>query len=365
MSKALNILERKLGSEGKSSVELGTESNVISAKNLTSKLKGKKVVLFAGAGFSMAWNSKYPSGYKLFSVDNIEKLKKSYNFFSVAPLLCIKEPQGKGKAYEKDCIRFFKEIKFHLDIYKRYPSLLPNYLDKTIVYNLEREIIDFVKNRFVSLTDKVEFDIEDSSTQNENIKNIIVKLMDVNSSLSFITTNYDFIFEKIFNDSDVTIVRGVIDKRSFANVELTKPRVSLFKINGGFDVFKDNNGFYIDHADSLSGTPNIILPSQEQNYDNNYFKSVFTKSANKLRDADILIFVGYSLPNEDHTIRFLLKNFLDSEGCDEKEVFIISKDLTSALETYPNVASLFPSLDEKEAVRALDGDLESLLPHLS
>ncbi|EHH0745518.1 hypothetical protein J7I10_002657, partial [Vibrio vulnificus] len=161
---------------------------------------------------------------------------------------------------------------------------------------------------------------------------------------------------------DVNIVRGVIDKNAFNDIKLGKDRISLFKINGGFDVFKDGNGFFIDHNLSLSDCPNIILPSKEQNYDDAYFKTVFTKSASKLRDADVLVFIGYSLPEEDHTIRFLLKNFFDSEESDDKEVFIISRNKDSALSnTYPNAVSIFSKMEELEAIKVLDGDLSSLV----
>ncbi|EPU5971559.1 SIR2 family protein [Vibrio alginolyticus] len=357
------LMNDKLGSSGKALVSDESLSNVIEPSVLANRLKDKKIVFFTGAGFSMAWDASYPSGYKLFYIDDIEDVKQKYNFFKVAPLLEIKEPDPESNKYEEECLDFFKEIKFHLDIYRRYPSLIPSYLDKTIVNKLENEIRDFIKMRFQTLVGPSEFDISSTAKVNVKIKGIIQRLLKNNKSLSFITTNYDFIIEKILNDSDIHLVRGVIDLNAFRKTTLTreKKRVSLFKINGGFDVFKGNDGFYIDHAKSLTESPNIILPSQEQNYDDSYFKSVFMKAASKLRDADILIFVGYRLPPEDHTIRFLLKNFIDSDERENKEVFIVSRTKESALsEMYPNFRQLFHTLAIDDGVKVLDGDIESL-----
>ncbi|EIF8196557.1 hypothetical protein LF025_004264, partial [Vibrio vulnificus] len=140
-----NLLVRTLGNDGKSLSTSQPDERVVTPENLISRLKNKKIVFFTGAGFSIAWNGSYPDGYRLFLIDDIEAVKENHNFFKVASLLHINEPNIESTNYKSDCLNFFKEIKFHLDIYKRYPSLLPSYLDKTIVQQLENEIRDFIK----------------------------------------------------------------------------------------------------------------------------------------------------------------------------------------------------------------------------
>ncbi|HCE3689350.1 SIR2 family protein [Vibrio parahaemolyticus] len=360
------LLNNVLGEEG---IELSCGSGVsdiISPEVLINRMKGKKVVFFTGAGFSKAWNKMYPSGDELFFIDNIRSLEEKYNFFCIAPHLGIKKPSNTSASnYSDDCLRFFKEIKFHLDIYRRYPSLLPHFLDKTIINKLEDEIRLFIKERFSTLVGESEFDIEKSENENKNLKEILHSLEENCKSISFITTNYDFIVEKIFFDKEVYLTRGVINRNDFENINLNKKRISLYKINGGFDVFKGPDSFFVDHYNQESSCPNIILPSQEQNYDDQYFKSVFKSSVSKLREADCLVFIGYTLPKEDHTIRFLLKNFTDSDESNDKEIFIVSKDKENAFsDIYPNVTELFYELHNQEAIKVLDGDMESLFPYI-
>ncbi|NVP03148.1 SIR2 family protein [Photobacterium damselae subsp. damselae] len=331
----------------------------ISASELRVKLNGKKIVFFTGAGFSKSWDPSYPLGMSLFTINNYTELKKKYNFFQLANDLKITEPDIKSDNFEKDCYDYFCDIKFHLDIYKRYPSLMPSFLDKTILHRLEEEMKGFVYEKFKNTVGIKEFKLNSKLKYNSDMSNLFRKLA-VNNNISFISTNYDYIIEKIFHDFDgYQLIRGVINNNDFKNKKWNGNKISLFKINGGFEVFNDMNGFYIDYY-SKDRTPHIILPSKEQNYDNKYFKSTFIKSAEKLRDAEILIFIGYSMPKEDHTIRFLLKNFIDCHSNTNKEIFIIDKDLSSGIDgPLSKLRILFPSLSDN-GIKVLDGDINTL-----
>jgi hypothetical protein len=121
--------------EGMGKVTLPKDPDSISPSRLYNKLTNKSsgVVFFTGAGFSKAWNPDYPLGFGLFSIKNITKLKTQYNFFKVAKDLSITEPVTGVKTYDQDCYNYFKEIKFHLDIFKHYPSLMPVFLDPTLI----------------------------------------------------------------------------------------------------------------------------------------------------------------------------------------------------------------------------------------
>lgn len=71
-----------------------------------------------------------------------------------------------------------------------------------------------------------------------------------------------------------------------------------------------------------------MLPSNEQDYTQKYFKALFPKAIRLLQESKILVVVGYSLPEEDALIRFLIRQFAeDRADGDQKVIFYI--DLSS------------------------------------
>ncbi|MEH6554743.1 MULTISPECIES: SIR2 family protein [Pseudoalteromonas] len=321
--------------------------------------KNKKVAFFAGAGFSKAYKEDYPLGFNLFSVDDFQTLKANFNFYTIANDLGIKAPCNEsGPEFNKDCYRFFSQIKYHLDIYKRYPSLMPSFLDYSGIHFLEEEIRKFIKNRFVDLVGEDELQLNCNTSSNlTSFFESIVELKD----FTFITTNYDYVIEKLLYHSkpSIKINRGITSKKCFDEVNTGRATISLFKINGGFDIHQDHKGRYcVDY--SSKEVPNIILPSEEQNYDDKYFRTIFLKSAEKLRQAELLIFVGYSLPYEDKAIQFLLKNFSDSTS-NNKQIIFMGRSYNSAKEKLAKLRDLFPAVFEKGGVSLLDGSFEDFI----
>jgi hypothetical protein len=68
-----------------------------------------------------------------------------------------------------------------------------------------------------------------------------------------------------------------------------------------------------------------MLASREQDYSDPYFRTVFPKVVRLLRDTTVLVIVGYSLPNDDALIRFVLRQFAEEpEDGYGKYVFYIS-----------------------------------------
>ncbi|PTO51565.1 SIR2 family protein [Vibrio splendidus] len=328
------------------------------ARNL---MNDSDLVFFSGAGFSKAWNSNYPLGFDLFSIDNIEQLNGSYNFIRLADALKIPRPQKGSVDYAQQCYDYFSDIKFHLDIYKRYPSLMLTTLDETTIHQFEKEIRNFIVTEFVDAVGKGELNLHQKSNLNQDMIKVFSRLHDTAKNLTFLSTNYDFIIEKIFfNIGLENLNRGIVNKQQFNINAWGTSKVNLFKLNGGFEVFNDSEGFYLDYNES-DLTPNIILPSKDQNYSNKYYKNMFAKSANSLRDASKLVFVGYSLPFEDHTIRLLLKSFVDCLG-KNKEVYVINRNLESALSVCEKVGQLYPELlaNDSNSIFAIDGSLEDL-----
>ncbi|WP_318419704.1 SIR2 family protein [Photobacterium leiognathi] len=373
---------------------------------LLKRMQEGDVVFFTGAGFSKSWNDNYPLGFDLFRID---KETPKMNIFNVADSIHIYQPQREDEIvekeniknklkeqleyfkmslnqthsknieliinnfdrhlrlktkikdeasnnidyrYKKECYNYFKEIKFSLDVFKRYPSLIPNHLDKTIIRKMEVEIKNFVKDKFKTLVGEDELNIKSKKDINMDFVVFFKNLYLKNKNTTFISTNYDYIIEKIYYhiDEKIVINRGAIEHRIFDEKAWEKSPISLYKINGGFDVFyKSDSEFYINH-DKKKEDPNIIIPSNDQDYSDKYFKNVFIKSANKLREANTLVFIGYSLPDEDNIIKFLIKNFVDTSNTN-KEIIIISRDLESAKLIKEKVDIIFPILKGNDAIK--------------
>ncbi|MBY7834034.1 SIR2 family protein [Vibrio fluvialis] len=383
------------------------DTQLISIEELSKKLlrSSKDIVFFTGAGFSKSWHQDYPTGLSLFSID-FNSIGNTYNFLTLAEKLHIARPsievdkklrknieeeqdtlekfklelELSEKNYERQCYEFFSNIKYHLDLYKKYPGMLPNFLDKTIIKGIESEIKSFVKKRFCELakTDKP-LDISFSSKGNKNIISFFNEIMSSGSSINFISTNYDFIIEKIFKNLNVTSLdRGVIERKSLEAYDWYKHDVGVYKLNGGFEIFTNKDGYYIDYNKSTNSqakeiewdSPCIIIPSQEQDYSDKYFENCFIKSSNRLREASILVFVGYSLPIEDNAIRFMLKNFVDCSNnqLKNKEVYVVSRNAEGSLSILQRVKDLFPRLvrlDEEHAIKALDGGFSELTEYVA
>jgi hypothetical protein len=228
---------------------------------------------------------------------------------------------------------------------------MPNHLDRSIITKLEKEIKSFVKEKFLTHVKECELNINSSENLNDDIISFFKEIYGKNKNITFISTNYDFIIEKIFNniDENICLNRGAIDHSKFKDNKWKNSPVSLYKINGGFDVcYKNEDSYFISHDHENS--PSIIIPSKDQDYGNKYFKNVFLKSANKLREARSLVFIGYSIPDEDVIIKFLLKNFVDISN-QEKEIIIIDRNHESAENIKRKVTEIFPSLKHSDAIK--------------
>lgn len=103
----------------------------------------------------------------------------------------------------------------------------------------------------------------------------------------------------------------------------------LLKINGGFEILPNGEDYLLDYncrkpRDILEQPPVLILPSREQNYGDPYFRAIFPKAVRLLRETTVLIIVGYSLPEDDALIQFILRQFAEApEDGRDKHLFYI------------------------------------------
>jgi hypothetical protein len=176
--------------------------------------------------------------------------------------------------------------------------------------------------------------------------------------LHYITTNYDFTIEAILdyclgaNDShSIYTYRGITSK-SFSG--LKSPTIvhnhwlasNLLKINGGFEIFKCGYQYEIDYRNKSIeqiriNPPQIMLPSREQDYLQDYFQAVFPKAIRLLQETSVLVIVGYSLPEEDALIRLILKQFAeDRTDGDNKMIFYV--DLADQSIQIQRINDVFP-----------------------
>ncbi|MGX9313726.1 SIR2 family protein [Pantoea ananatis] len=340
-----------------------------SFEELRLKFHGKRICLFLGAGFSKAWDESYPLSDDIFSITEKEAKEnvKKYSFFSLFEALNLK--WAEENASLKDKASVFKTFKYNIDIYKRYPSLLPSHLDKQTMDLFEKQIKLYIKNKFSTLIDPSEFSLTSKGGLKKEKTSIIkfFKSLMEGSSLDVITTNYDIVIDKVLRRAvpDKTILRGF---PVHFNKELQCPKrggIGLYKLNGGFEIIPDGDGFNVDY-DSLNNkqkSPNIILPSNDQDYGDKYFKNAFIKSSGQLRNADILIFIGYSFPEEDYVIQFLLKTFLDVDNFD-KETVIISRNEKSAIDCHERACKVFTELNDKSGLYYFKGSFLDLCSEL-
>jgi hypothetical protein len=90
----------------------------------------------------------------------------------------------------------------------------------------------------------------------------------------------------------------------------------LLKLNGGFEILADGPGYELDYSkrsanDLAKRPPVLILPSREQQYTDPYFQSIFPKAVRLMRESAVLVLVGYSLPEDDALIRFIIRQFAE------------------------------------------------------
>jgi hypothetical protein len=121
---------------------------------------------------------------------------------------------------------------------------------------------------------------------------------------------------------------------------------NLLKINGGFEIFAEGEDYHFDYRKTpelhyLDHPPLLILPSREQDYTGPYFGSIFPKAVRLLSESKVLVIVGYSLPEEDALLRFMLRHFCEDEAdTSNKTLFYVST--TNDAEQLKRLTSVFP-----------------------
>src|ERR1700726_3827266 len=104
-----------------------------------------------------------------------------------------------------------------------------------------------------------------------------------------------------------------------------------------------------DHNQRFEKKPPVLmLPSREQDYTDPYFRTIFPKAVRLMRDSKVLILVGYSLPEDDALMRFVIRQFAE-EAEDGRDKVIFYIDPLPRETKLARLKSIFPSMDYQEA----------------
>lgn len=331
------------------------------------------ISFFLGAGFSKSWDNRFPLGSELFKF-SCEDWKRQDGPLDEFLNLCNYETVNLDIDYE-----LFRDIVYKISMMSKYPDIRPRYIDEQNLVLIERHLRYLVAARFSDLA-QLNYERDGmlpmpnpiSKEQREIIDffNLLDRYGDGSSGIPeglrthFLSTNYDFIVETIIDQLNAGdgghqayTYRG-ITPTSHSGKETHTPVHdhylvrNLIKINGGFEIFHSSAGFEFDYRTPLSkdvrrhNPPQIVLPSREQDYSQSYFRCVFPKAVRLLQESEVLILVGYSLPEDDALLRLLLRQFAeDRADGDRKLLFYIDYGL-SEKDQLEKLARVFPHAEQ-------------------
>ena len=325
---------------------------------------------WAGAGFSKSWDHDAPVGSKLF------KLKAKIIEEFVDPLV-LARVFGIDSFNGISAVQF-RQVVYQIDMYQKYPDIRPRYFDYHNISLFKSALRSAVLRRYQDITELNYFDHEFSkfpwkepTASQKNIIALFGYLFEqIDGSQSqmegirthFVTTNYDFVIETILDnvlglDDSLFLYtyRGITPDRIMGGPNI-KPfhqhwlAWNLLKLNGGFEIFCDGDSYVLDYSErgkeeTLTRPPVLMLPSREQEYNDPYFRAVFPKAIRLLRETRVLILVGYSLPKDDASLRFILRQFSEEpEDGRGKWIFYIGPESND--NKRKAISSVFPEVED-------------------
>lgn len=294
----------------------------------------KNITVWCGAGFSKSWNQASPTDGTLFQIDKSEFLQ--------LPNLCHVLNALGWKDNDKIGFEGFKTLNYLIDMMKKYPDIRNQYIDIHTLDLAIQEMRHFIENNFFDLCGTQDFDpkelrfhiTDEQRTEQQHVLDFFERLLtsgdnDDTRSINFITTNYDHAIESILDNMPSrtesilpSLYRGVTpssigDAQSRETIN-DSYKHTLIKLNGGFEILRTDSSYRFqyhtrDKDRRRERPPIIMLPNREQDYSDPYFAEIFPKAVRLLRETDILIVIGYSMPWEDVLIRFILHQFAESE----------------------------------------------------
>lgn len=332
------------------------------------------LTFFLGAGFSYAWDKRYPLGTKLFEIDFDDIVYYHRDEYEYLLNFC----QYCGFSRNKLSYNQYTSIYYRLQMMRRHDFLQGRFWDKFGLDRVEQEFRLFFVQKLKKITGYQHIAIDEKFPYLKKNSVFYVFFDRILSELTgnsgvpegirtnFLTTNYDNIIERIidYHINDVLpyyyySYRGFTPNCANGSKQYVSPHDNqldfpLIKLNGGLEIFRDGDSFSLDYRNEKSSlfpnyAPEVIFPCQEQGYDTEYFRTIFPKANRILQESNVLIIVGYGFPHEDGLIKFLLKQFAESErDAVEKYIFYIDYDRYGRENELRNkVLQIFPNFEKR------------------
>lgn len=326
---------------------------------------------WAGAGFSKSWDPTAPTGLELFNLSAklLEEFAESTVFARVFGI------EGRDANIED-----VRQIVYQLDMYERYPDVCSRYVDPQNIGIMRGALRAAVAERYDQIAPINYFDEGTQKFPMPRRSAAQERMLDFFSYLQrssdgsefftegvrchFATTNYDFVIETILDNiigpDDSLFLYTYHGFTPVTIAGMPNPVITqhhwlsshLLKLNGGFEILRDGERYDLDYAKRtreaiIEKPPVLMLPSREQDYSDPYFRTIFPKAVRLMRETKVLVLVGYSLPDDDALMRFILRQFAEEpEDGRDKAIFYVDPSAREA--KIKRLEAVFPSISQFE-----------------
>lgn len=207
--------------------------------------------------------------------------------------------------------------------------------------------IGFIRQYLVLLMAEV---LEDKTAAVKGLHRSLVERLNkfgVLKDMIFISTNYDVLIDRALASCEDTFLDYGIDFSNYrspmCSPEESKQAVSLYKIHGSLNwsycptcnllkLIKYQQGLLkllTDPSQAVCAicqsvkTPVIVPPTFFKDMSNSFLNIVWHKTEANLKDVGHLVFCGYSLPDADMHIKYLLKR-IQTNRTDRLKITVIN-----------------------------------------
>lgn len=311
-----------------------------------------KVTIFLGAGASAAENS--PIQNELFSeyfknIVDEEKFsimnRELYKFFKQMFNIDIFKDD-----MNKVIFPTFEEVLGLIDLAEQRRESFRNFGLETL--NRRSDSIRFLRQYLILLMAQA---IYKTANSNNKYHKLLIKNLDAEGLLmdtTFISANYDIHIDNAIanfytNENQLMLDYGVEFTNFKHKTSWKKPigsNIKLYKIHGSLNwlycpicnsltltpyeggvmrLLKNINEARCLGCDELT-IPIIIPPTYFKDMSNIFISTVWNEVEKQLRETDILVFCGYSFPDADIHIKYMLKRIQTSRNKDPLKILVFN-----------------------------------------
>lgn len=271
-----------------------------------------------------------------------------------------------------DTIEFptFEEAIGLLDLAVRKRQSFKDFDLENIAKNSNR--IGFIRQYLVLLMAEV---LADKTAAVKGLHRVLVDRLNKLGCLAdtvFLSTNYDVLIDQTLIDRNEITVDYGIDfanyRRPACSVQQNKPIVNLYKVHGSLnwsycptcntvELINCRQGLRRLHTEPLQALcaicqsikiPVIVPPTFFKDMSNNFINIVWHKTEACLRNTGHIVFCGYSFPDADMHIKYLLKR-IQTNRTDRLRITVINN--------YPGKKQDKIDEEQKRYIRFLGTDI--------